>query len=219
MKKNHTKKSLIVLMSAILCAVSVSGCAKNPDSSIVKNKDMDNLINEAKNPDKGSADIDDMAEKYDTYQTSLYDDKLKCRVEADAKVTIPKTNQLSVFRVESAKISQEFADKFMDYLMKNDKLYDGNVLIATTRDAIEQQIRDKNANIDGYLSEYNASESSEDKKYWQSEIDNARSEIAKLQKAYEKAPSEPDYNKFSTDRKITGSLEMKNREADKQIRI
>lgn len=217
MKKNHTMKSLIVLMSAILCAVSVSGCAKNPDSSIVKNKDMDNLINEAKNPDKGSADIDDMAEKYDTYQTSLYDDKLKCRVEADAKVTIPKTNQLSVFRVESCKISQEFADKFMDYLMKNDKLYDGNVLIATTRDAIEQQIRDKNANIEGYLSEYNASESSEDKKYWQSEIDNARSEIEKLQKVYEKAPSEPAYDKFPTDCKITGSLEMKNREADKDI--
>lgn len=217
MKKNYIKKICLSLMSGVLCAVYVTGCAKNPDSSIVKNKDMDNLIDEAKNPDKDSAEINDMAEKYDTYQASFYDDKLRCKVEADAKVTISKTNQLSVFRVESAKISQEFADKFMDYLMKNDKLYDGNVLNSATREAIEQQIREENASIDGYLSEYNASESSEDKKYWQSEIDNARSEIAKLQKSYENAPSELPYDKFPTDCKITGSLEMKNREADKDI--
>ena len=45
----------------IVASMLLSGCQKNPDSSIVVNKDMDNLIEEAQKDGENAADIGGIA--------------------------------------------------------------------------------------------------------------------------------------------------------------
>lgn len=61
------KQLLSVVLSVMVLnlTVSVAGCQKNPDSSIVVNKDMEKLIREAQDGE-GTSDMQDM-KKYNTY--------------------------------------------------------------------------------------------------------------------------------------------------------
>ncbi len=204
-------------MTGVLCIMSVTGCAKNPEKSIVKNKDMDNLIEEAKNTDGQGVEIDSIADKYDTYKTSIYDENLRCKVNVDAKVTIPHTSQLSVFRVGNSKVTQELADKFMNYFMKDEKLYDGSALFSVTRAAVEDEIDMVKYNINYYMEGYKNAQSQEDKEYWKSEADKEQQELAKLKNIYENAPNDIAYENYPTDCKLTGTLEMKNREQNSNV--
>ena len=58
----------------IIASMMLSGCQKNPDSSIVVNKDMDNLIEEAQKDGESSVDMANIAGAYETYQTALSDE-------------------------------------------------------------------------------------------------------------------------------------------------
>lgn len=55
----------------IIASMLLSGCQKNPDSSIVVNKDMDNLIEEAQKDGENAMDIANIADAYETYQATL----------------------------------------------------------------------------------------------------------------------------------------------------
>ena len=69
----------------------LAGCQKNPDSSIVVNKDMDKLIAQANETGKG---MENIADNYETYQTQISDTSLMVTVNVDASVDIPQVDQI-----------------------------------------------------------------------------------------------------------------------------
>lgn len=97
-------------VSAIICGImvfSLAACQSNPETSIIKNKDMDKLIEEAQNPGEDDVSMDALVDQYNQYQASIKDEKLGVSVNVDAKVDIPKADKLSILRAEQAPISQE----------------------------------------------------------------------------------------------------------------
>ena len=180
------KKSLIViclLLGLILCA-----CRENPDSSIVTNKDFDNLIDQAENAEDyaGMAEIYESASgEYENYKVSLSNEALHVSVEVDAKMEIPATDKLSVYRVRQADISQEFLDKVRTTLAPDVQLYDGSILQIDTKSDIEREIQVFKTNIDIIKNDPNLDDDS--KKVY---LDEYNACIAELEAEYENAPHE-----------------------------
>ena len=129
-----------VLAMILVVAIGTSGCQKSPDKSIVKNKNMDKLIEEAQKDGENSGKLEDM-KQYETYQTKIQDDSLKVTVNVDAKVDIPQTDKLSVMRVKQTPITQEFLDTVKEKLIGNETIYDGGITRRMTKKEIEEKIQ------------------------------------------------------------------------------
>lgn len=184
LKKNFQRIGLITVCIAMLS--SMNACQKSPDSSLVVNKDFDKLIDEAKGTDTGKVDIKDIANvKYDDYVTSFEDQKLGIKVNVDAKVDIPKSDHLSVFRVRQKKFTQEFIDKVRAELIGDVPLYDGYALKIETKSDIESEIAFWRSSIDNTQDEVSRSE-------YQAQIDE-------LQERYDLAPAEIDLKDYPSD--------------------
>lgn len=80
------QRNFTILLAGVALAAVLSGCQKNPDSSIVKNKDFDKLIDQAKDENNGVSDAQQVAENYDTYKNSFSDDFIR-RVNLKIKMT------------------------------------------------------------------------------------------------------------------------------------
>lgn len=80
------RRNFTILLAGVALAAVISGCQKNPDSSIVKNKDFDKLIDQAKDENNGVSDAQQVAENYDTYKNSFSDDFIR-RVNLKIKMT------------------------------------------------------------------------------------------------------------------------------------
>ncbi len=180
------KKSLIViclLLGLLLCA-----CSENPDSSIVTNKDFDNLIDQAENAEDyaGMAEIYESASgEYENYKVSLSNEALHVSVEVDAKMEIPATDKLAVYRVRQADISQEFLDKVRTTLAPDVQFYDGSVLQIATKSDIEDQIQGIKTGIENIRNDPTMPD--ESKKVY---LDEYNANLAELEAEYESAPHE-----------------------------
>lgn len=174
------KRSLLIW--GMTATVILSGCQKNPDSSIVKNKDLDRMIEEAGNTENGSSSVADLAGEYDTYQATIRDDSQHVDVDVDARVDIPSADKMSVIRIGQKKIDQSLLDKIKEELIPGEKLYDGAVLRTRTRSSIEEEIqmwRREIADLE------NGGYSSEDVQTMREEYQGM---IDSLQEEYESAP-------------------------------
>ena len=136
------KRFLMLVGTALL--IGLSACADNPDSAIIKNKDFDNLIEEAENTEE-SVNMEEMSEdvetQYNSYVTSIVDDNLKVTVDVDAKVDIPTTDQLSVYRIKEQMITQEMLDNVRTTLIPDVTLYDKVLLGQMTKTELENDIK------------------------------------------------------------------------------
>ena len=136
------KINKIRVLSLIACfsmSVAMAGCQESPEESVVVNKDMDNLIEEATKEDDEGFDVEDYA-KYDNYKTEINNDALGVHVTVDAKVDIPQTDKLSMYRVEQKPISQEMVDRIRKELMGEEPLYKGEQLHVELKSEIEETI-------------------------------------------------------------------------------
>lgn len=133
-------KKYYVLTMILVAAIGMSGCQNSPDKSIVKNKNMDKLIEEAQKDGENCGKLEDM-KQYETYQTKIQDDSLKVTVNVDAKVDIPQTDKLSVMRVKQTPITQEFLDMVKEKLIGNETIYDGGITRRMTKKEIEEAIQ------------------------------------------------------------------------------
>lgn len=169
------RKFQCVIMSAICAAsvVSFTGCQKSPESSIVVNKDLDELIEQAENSEGDGLILE---QKYDTYKTTLEDKSLKVKVNVDAKVDVPRADKMSLFRVSKQQITQELLDAVRKELLGDVKLYDGKVLKQTTKSDIE-------ALIEVYRKQM---ENAEDQVIYQ----ESQSAIEALEEEYNSAPAD-----------------------------
>jgi len=137
------KINKIRVLSLIACfsmSVAMAGCQESPEESVVVNKDMDNLIEEATKEDDEGFDVEEDAGKYNTYKTEITNEALGVHVSVDAKVDIPQTDKLSMYRVEVEPISQELMDALRRELIGDETLYKGRALNKMTKSAIEDKI-------------------------------------------------------------------------------
>lgn len=189
----------------IIASILLSGCQANPDSSIVVNKDMDNLIEEAQKNGESAVDIANIAGAYETYQTTLSDESLGVTVNVDAKVDIPQTDQMSVFRVRQQKISQEFLDKVREELVGDQTLYDAGVTLSMrTRKDIEEEIRFLKSEIEN-VKENSGDEEADYVKELQQDLDA-------LQEEYENTPSEIQWEGNESDGLLHSTAELMEKE-------
>lgn len=135
------KKKQILSMITAIAVLSLTGCQKSPESSIVTNKDFDKMVDLAENSESGTSEVSGVAEDFDVYQTTISDESLGVTVNVDAKVDIPKTNQMSVIRIRQREITQEFLDKVIGELVPGVELFDGSIDLPRAKDAIEEEIQ------------------------------------------------------------------------------
>lgn len=178
-------KKSIAIISIGLFLVSLSGCKESPDNSIIKNKDMDNLIEEANNTENGVVNFEDVKGNYDSYVKTINDEELKVDVTIDAKVDIPNVTQLSVIRVETKKISQEMVDQVKEVLMPDQKLYEGAALYVMNKEDIEKELTVLKSEIQNTTDEVM--------------IDEYQSRINDLEVEYENAPQKLIINEYPSD--------------------
>ncbi len=110
------------ILAGMLAAVLLMGCAENPDSDIIVHKDMEKVIDEAQEHDS-KEDVGQL-HKYDSYTTALQNESLRVSIHADAAVDIPKTDRLSLLRVEQRPFTQEDCDRVRLALMGDTPLFD-----------------------------------------------------------------------------------------------
>lgn len=190
-----------IAVCTVIASLLLSGCQKNPDSSMVVNKDMDNLIEEAKKDGEGTVDMANIAGGYETYQTTLSDDSLGVSVNVNAKVDIPQAEQMSVFRVQQKRISQEFLDKVLAELTAGETLYDAGVTLSMrTRGEIEEELRFAKAELETWK---NSDEPDKD-----IYIEENQRYIDELQEAYENAPEQPVWEGNESDGLLHSTAEM-----------
>lgn len=117
--------------------------SEESDSSIVVNKDLDKLIEQAETPDdkKKSEDVLREENKYDSYITTIEDESLGVKVNVNAKVDMPEAEKMSVLRVSQQKITQELLDKVRKELLGDAVLYDGSALWQRTKSEIEEDMK------------------------------------------------------------------------------
>lgn len=135
-RKIKFQQCLAVGLCVVIIGVA-AGCQKSPQSSIVVNKDLDKMIEQAENKEKKGLALD---QEYDTYKTTIEDKSLGVKVNVDAKVDVPKTDKMSLFRIKQQKFTQGQIDAVRKELLGDIPLYDGAVLKKKTKKEIEEQI-------------------------------------------------------------------------------
>ncbi len=209
MKKNTKNIRNKANMALILAALMLTGCNKSPESSIVANKDFDNMIDEAENPDNGVSTVSDAAANYDTYTTTINDESMRVNVNVDAKVEIPEADKMSVYRVKQSEISQDLIDKAINYLAPDVTFYDGRVLSIRTKSDIEgdmNYIRERMAAIeDGTDTSVLPEDKEVELEEWQMNLDS-------LQAEYENTQDDYTWSDYQTDCKLHSVSELYNRD-------
>lgn len=189
------KKSLLFAVSMMLI---LSGCAKNPESSIIKNKDFDNMLEEA-NDTENSVDIKqiqtEVGGNYETYQTGLADDKLNINVSVDARVELPDTDNMSVYRVKQKKITNEDLEKLVNALAPGEQLYGGNILEVRTKADIDAEIKVVNDEIEA-IDNGTSDMDPENYDVMKAEYQHMLSE---LQTEYANSPEKMEYEGYETE--------------------
>lgn len=194
-------------VSVILCGImvfSLAACQSNPEVSIIKNKDMDKLIEEAQNPGEDDVSMDALVDQYNHYQASIKDEKLGVTVNADAKVDIPKADKLSILRAEQAPISQEQLDAVRKALIGDAALYDIRVFNEQTKPKIESLIayyRNDIAEYQGHPEWYSQEKIDEVTQKNQAKIDA-------LQEIYDAAPDKVELERYPSDGTIQTVAEL-----------
>lgn len=200
--KNMIKK---VTAMGVAATIIFTGCQKAPEDAVVKNKNLDKMIEQAKKTGDEKEQADIMAEKYTSYKNNFSNEKLGVTVEADAKVDIPMTKKMSVVRVKQKKIDQNFLDKVKGELDIQQTLYDGCVTNIKTKKEIEKEIQELKA----YNAEMN--KTGEDKEVYEEEYKESLSE---LEKEYKKAMDNVPWGQYKSDGKIEKVKNLYNRDKE-----
>lgn len=186
------RKRIIVITTCTAAVMVLAACGKNPDSSIVKNKDFDKMIEKAKDSE---GEVKDVAPDYDTYKSSLSDESLKVTVKADAKVDIPNTDKMSIIRMKQKSISQDFLNRAIDTFTDGEKLYDGSITEVRTRKEIEEEIRSIKQSLE-HIDEAEVPE------------EELRHRLDSCQEEYENSPDNVDWSKYESDNLLHSVEEM-----------
>lgn len=194
------KYKIILLTAGLVAASAMSACQKNPEESIVKNKDFDKMVEQAKDGENGVSSPKDVAKENETYKNSFSDESLGVEVEIDATLDIPDTDKLAIYRVKKKQISQAQLDKLFDCFLGDDQLYDASWMSRLTKKEIEEEIQDWKQNVENVKERIREGVLPESElQLYQDECDEA---VNELKEAYETAPDEISFEGYETEGKI-----------------
>ncbi len=207
------KKYGLLLGAAFMLAFT--GCSKDEGESIIKNDDLDNMIEEATVTEE-TFDMESMSqdveENYTTYKTTITDEKLQVTVNVDAQVEIPTTDKLSVYGIKQVDIDQDMLDKVRTALAPDVTFYDGAILNIRTKTDIKAEIE--------YYKETLSTLGSNGRDYSPEEIEAEKVEIeykiSSLEEEYENAPHEVSFEDYKSDNMIHTILEKKQEYPDSE---
>lgn len=188
-KKAWIQRGAAVSVCAVM-AFQLTACQKSPESSIVVNKDLDKLIEQAEDTDRKGLILN---KEYDTWKTTIEDEKLRVKVNVDAAVDVPQTEKMSVFRVSQQKISQKLLDAVRTELVGDTVLYDGAVLKVPKKSDIEKTIARYKEEMGTF--DENDPDYGEGVAEYQKRIDA-------LKEQYHSAPSELSFKGYNSDGKL-----------------
>lgn len=169
----------------------LAGCAENPESDIIVHKDMDKVIGEAQQTDDSKADLDALRQETH-YRTELENETLNVKIHADADITMPDAEKLSVIHVEKQQFSQDFTDKVRELLIGDQMLCDGSILMMRTKQELPEEI----GSLRAYIQNPPEGTSEKTVASWQQLIDD------KLQLEYNASPEEIIFSDYPSDGKL-----------------
>ncbi|MCM1498768.1 MAG: DUF6034 family protein [Clostridium sp.] len=200
-----------LLLAAVM---GLTACAKNPESSVVKNKNMDNMIAKAQESGEDVSDYADVAKEVadhaQSYVNTVEDASLGVSVNIDADVVIPETTALSVYRVTQKKIDQAFLDRVKEVLAPDTAWYEGQVLETETKASLAECIQ-------GYkdmIAEVRDSGNSEE--YKESYIAEYEEGLARVEAEYENAPADINLLDYPSDGQICSVQDKYNQDPDNE---
>ena len=208
------KKKYGLLLGAALM-LAFTGCSKDEEESIIKNDDLDNMIEEAAVTEE-TFDMESMSqdveENYTSYKTTITDEKLQVTVNVDAQVEIPTTDKLSVYGIKQVDIDQDMLDKVRTALAPDVTFYDGAILNIRTKTDIKAEIE--------YYKETLSTLGNNGRDYSPEEIEAEKVEIeykiSSLEEEYENAPHEVSFEDYKSDNMIHTILEKKQEYPDSE---
>lgn len=187
------KKNLACILAGVM-VLTLAGCADNPEKSVVREKNMDKMLEEAEKKEDGSdyEQVKEEVKKYETYQTQIKDDNLNVTVDVDAKVEVPEVDKLSVYRVSQKKVDQKFLDTVRKALTPDIKYYDGRKTKVQTKAELAKQIKQTEKEIADYKKAGDEAMAEETEEFT----------LKGLQEEYAKAPDKVELTDFPLDNKI-----------------
>ena len=124
-----------IAAAMLLC----TACAENPDSAIIKHKDMEKVISEANDSGENRETISEYTVP-ERYSAKFENESLHVKVRANAEIVMPQVETLSVVHVEKAQFSQEFTDRVRKALLGDQPVYDGKLTILRTKQDVLDEI-------------------------------------------------------------------------------
>lgn len=171
------KTKIIATITALITLFSLTACQVTPEKSIVAPKDVERMIEAAKDPEIGI--IPDELVLPENYSFSGTGADGKLTINANAMLNIPK-GEIPIARVSAFGFTQEAVTGFFNYLFPDEKpIIDTPGGAIQTKSDIEAMIVQYRKYIeDGTTEEYTLMTEEETKK-----------EIARLEKTIAKAPN------------------------------
>lgn len=201
------KKSVVFLLAGTM-VLSLAGCAGSPENSVVKEKNLDKMLEQAENTEEGAAAYNDVLEEvegnYETYQTQIQDDSLRVKVDVDAKVQVPEVEKLSVYRVSQKKIGQEFLDNVRNALTDDVTYYEGRMQSARTKSVIAKEIQEEK----DMIANLKAGKDGLDEEGVQQYKLEYEQNLQELEAEYETAPDDVKLTDYPSDNKIYSIEEL-----------
>ena len=133
------RKTLIILLSIAITMALATGCQATPDKPVVIQKDMEQMIDSAKEGDEDTVILKAL-DVPDIYQKDLTSAKGNVIVNVDANVVMPNTDKIPTATVDKQVFSQEIADKLMELLLQGQTLYDMEEYEQMTKAEIQEKL-------------------------------------------------------------------------------
>ena len=196
----------IIMTGAMVAALT--GCVSNPEQSVVKEKNLDKVLEQAENIEDGAVayeEVEKEMENYDTYETHIQDDDLHVTVDVNAKVEIPKVDRLSVYRVSQKELGEDLLHKVQETLAPGIQFYDGNMAERDTKAEVARQIQDTKQSIADLKVGEDGIPNEESLAVYKEEYQN---QLAEEEQAYEKAPDKITITDYPSDNALHSVKEL-----------
>ena len=207
------RKYKVMILTGVMAA-SLMGCVSNPEQAVVKEKNLDKVLEQAENTEDGAVvyeDVEKKMENYDTYETHIQDDDLHVTVDVNAKVEIPKVDRLSVYRASQKKIDEKLLHKVQELLAPGMTFYDGSKAEQDTKEDIAEEIQALKKSIANLKVGEDGIANEESLQAYKKEDEEC---IAELETEYKKAPDHMDVTAYPSDNALHNVKELYDAQPD-----
>ena len=124
MRRMYAARTVITI-SILLITFTVTACQPTPDNPIVADKNMENMIDSAKETQTADAVNESLRDKVSSPETFVYNDTQgKLTITANADVFVPDVASMSIINVKSGMIPQETVDRYWDALIGGAQMWE-----------------------------------------------------------------------------------------------